>query len=358
MKRIDLANYIVIIGLILFFLLLIWSHYWNGPVVEGALNYSRRQSQSNEIARFQDAAAQKEEESAQKEEEAAPAQKTTAPAPAPPAPPTSKSTYQTIVNLDDRRVFENMYKAKIIEIIGLIDNAYGSNSNKVYNDTDNVISETEINKDLDKDSLLTRHTLSAGIPDFQDELITKMGEYLDGRKAFMGKLNEDISNLNNVISESANKTSDAIITLTKAQEKETKILDTIKNTKKQLYDYAQRLTNIINKIPNKIPEDISIGVIALVPDISDADIRINTNSGTEINPKPPSYLKLKNNFPAFDTYKDLIFTSGKWVINMLIPKNPKGDIGPSGADGAKGGEGEKGIGGETGYRGVWGPPPT
>ena len=33
MKRVDLANYIVIIGLILFFALLIWSHYWNGPVV-------------------------------------------------------------------------------------------------------------------------------------------------------------------------------------------------------------------------------------------------------------------------------------------------------------------------------------
>ena len=33
MKRLDLANYIVIIVLILFFALLIWSHYWNGPVV-------------------------------------------------------------------------------------------------------------------------------------------------------------------------------------------------------------------------------------------------------------------------------------------------------------------------------------
>jgi len=49
MKRIDLINYIILIGLILFFVLLVLSYYSNEPVVEGLTALETAQDELNKL---------------------------------------------------------------------------------------------------------------------------------------------------------------------------------------------------------------------------------------------------------------------------------------------------------------------
>jgi len=347
MKRLDLANYIVIIGLILFFMLLIWLHYWNGPIVEGALAIGNAR-QSNEISNIKKNTS---------------ASATSAPAPAPAqgqitTPPASGSTFNLLVNTDKRNVFENDYQSKMTTIVNKINDVYGKSGTTGYNIVDNVIPETDIKNQTDKDIMSGKVGISNNIVALLSELKTTSDNYFDDRTQFKTLLETNSDDLDTAISKSATDTASAISSLRETKQKEFIVDLSIKNTKNILYGYAKRINDIINKIPNKIPEDISIGVIALVPEKSSAKISVDTANGKIITILPSQYSDLRDKFPAFDQLKELVFTSGKWVINMLIPKNPKGDPGPSGLAGAKGGAGPSGEGGVKGNRGVWGPSPA
>ena len=271
-----------------------------------------------------------------------------------------KEGLSSIINIDLRSVFESDYNNRMNTIVIRINDVYGRSGNKIYNIDDNTIPQTDINwkrqKSNDRANLVNLANDSNEIIEFQSELKGVIKKYSEERTNYSNKLNTDTDDLFNEITLSNTNTASAILSISKTKQQQEKINKAIADSKNKLYGYAKRINEIINKIPNKIPDDISIGVIASVPNAIDADISIDTVSGKIIDPLPSSYSILRANFPSFGTFNELIFISAKWVMNMLIPKNPKGYIGKSGLDGPKGPDGLGGTGGIIGDRGKWGVP--
>ena len=234
MKRVDLANYIVIIGLILFFALLIWSHYWDGPVVEGAI-------QRPSIRR-----------------------------------PVKDST---------------------------------------VND-----------------------------PSPSNPSITS-GEDIQLPAKPSG---EDIPASTTTIPAS---TSSDVQTLTITPEQQTKI----NSINEQVGAIAKRIVDIMGRVPASI-SDISIGSISDIPynEKTKANNKANIDISMNLNVVP---IKNKNNilseiFEDFhNQFPDLEIKTGKWNLNIKIPRGPKGKKGEKGDPGADGAQGAIGMEGDQGPRG-------
>ena len=248
MKRVDLANYIVIIGLILFFALLIWSHYLNGPVVEGAI-------QRPSIRR--------------------PVKDSTVNDPSPSNP---SITSGEDIQLPAKPSGEDM-----------------------------PASTTTI-----PSSTTTAPSSTTTIP---------------------------------------SSTSSDVQTLTITPEQQTKI----NSINEQVGAIAKRIVDIMGRVPASI-SDISIGSISDIPynEKTKANNKANIDISMNLNVVP---IKNKNNilseiFEDFhNQFPDLEIKTGKWNLNIKIPRGPKGKKGEKGDPGADGAQGAIGMEGDQGPRG-------
>ena len=286
MKQKDLANYIVLIGLIIFFILLIGMHYSHTSLKEGASSLTN-------------------------------------------------NTFSNPANKDTpRSQFDDGYSAiknKIDEDI-----AFCKNTSKPINDRMNKSNQLLL--------------------DLQ-ELKPKMEAYLVGRQLCKKNLVSDISGIvqSSSSSDEIYRTTTSI-SLAKVKQIQNNINLSKKALNKQLYEYARRINNIIKKIPNSI-DDIQVGTIASVPYEKDASIQIETVDSLPISNPSDEYRDLKAQFPKNEDFNEIDLKSGKWIINMLIPKNPKGDVGKPGQSGQSGKPGQSGEPGQSGGRGAWGTKP-
>lgn len=397
MKRVDLANYIVIIGLILFFVLLIWSHYWNGPIVEGAkqrpsIRRPVKDSTVNDPSPSNPSITSGEDIQlpAKPSGEDMPASTTTTP-----ASTTSRSTNASTTSLSITPTPTPTTSNALETALKKINDAVIINrtANQYKTDQDNRVVALLGELNTAKTNLNTAETTLANtptmiswsfciIPNYDGSCKTSGSmpysnpEYTTASNAVALKktmVQPAQFSYDNAISEQAKAVRNLETTaseLDKAQKNYNFINATlpgkllpVQKTKmddiiKEVNGIAQKMVDIMGHVPVSI-SDISIGSISDIPynenlekNKANIDISMNLNVVPITNSDILSELFV--NFNRKSYFPGLEIKTGQWNLNIKIPRGPKGIKGVQGDPGADGAQGAIGIEGDQGQRGEWG----
>jgi len=390
MKRVDLANYIIIIGLILFFIMLIWSHYWNGPVVVEGLKNARisivRPSPSSSLSPSPSSTTTTNPGPITTN----PATTTTNPATTTTNPantttnPANTTTNPANTTTNPANTTTNPATTTAVSLESArqkLSEANGRNRTAQQEKTtqDNRVADFLRLLNTAKTNLATANTTFANMPEtakltilYPNSSYTKALNDLNAKRmlANTAQITYDLAIKDQA--EAVKTLETTAIELTKAQEEYDKINETIipvitkdqktliDSTNEKVENIARRIVDIMGHVPASI-SDISISNISDIPynENTKANNKANIDISMSLNAVPLTTSGILSKiFEDFDTepyFPDLEIKTGQWNLNIKIPRGPrgeKGEKGDPGADGAKGAVGMEGDQGPRGERGA------